>query len=104
MEAVIYEVSFWLPAEGIDVFGALGEQLQASGHTVLNTVSHQFEPQGYTCLWLLAESHCAMHTYPEHGTVYVQMSSCSYEKYQRFMDGIAARYPDFNPVENVSRP
>jgi len=28
----------------------------------LGFVQHHFEPQGYTCIWLLGESHLAVHT------------------------------------------
>ena len=41
-----------------------------SGFTVLKFVDHAFEPQGYTALWLLAESHCALHTFPEEQKAY----------------------------------
>jgi S-adenosylmethionine decarboxylase proenzyme len=37
-----------------------------SGATVLNAISHTFEPQGVTVLVLLAESHASIHTYPEY--------------------------------------
>jgi S-adenosylmethionine decarboxylase len=35
------------------------------GATWLNTVSHQFTPQGVTAVTLLAESHISIHTWPE---------------------------------------
>lgn len=105
MEAIIYEFSCWVNADGIDVFNDVIEQLDASGHTVLTSASHQFEPQGYTCLWLLAESHCAMHTYPERNVVYVQLSSCSQPKYKQFVDGLLKRHQDARGiVEKVSVP
>lgn len=60
--------------------------LKRSGFEILGFVDHKFEPQGYTALWLLAESHLAIHTFPEHGTMYVEMSSCVPQQYQRYID------------------
>lgn len=56
-----------------------------SGFTVLKFVDHAFEPQGYTALWLLAESHCALHTFPEEQKAYLEISSCNSEMYVDFI-------------------
>ena len=56
-----------------------------SGFTVLKFVDHAFEPQGYTALWLLAESHCALHTFPEEQKAYLEISSCNSEMYVNFI-------------------
>ena len=39
--------------------------------TVVARAFHQFEPHGATGVLVLSESHFSAHTYPEHGTVYV---------------------------------
>ena len=57
----------------------------SSGFTVLKFVDHTFEPQGYTALWLLAESHCALHTFPEEQKAYLEISSCNSEMYLNFI-------------------
>ena len=44
--------------------------------TLLETVSHKFSPQGMTAVALLAESHIAVHTYPEEKKIFVEMASC----------------------------
>ena len=56
-----------------------------SGFTALKFVDHAFEPQGYTALWLLAESHCALHTFPEEQKAYLEISSCNSEMYVNFV-------------------
>ena len=56
-----------------------------SGFTVLKFVDHAFDPQGYTALWLLAESHCALHTFPEEQKAYLEISSCNSEMYVNFV-------------------
>lgn len=53
--------------------------LEKSGYTVVNFVEHHFSPQGYTCIWLLAESHLALHTFPEENKSYIELSGCREE-------------------------
>lgn len=52
------------------------EVLDKSGFKILNYVEHEFEPQGFTALWLLSESHFAIHTFPEEDKFYWEISSC----------------------------
>lgn len=58
--------------------------LQDAEFTSLNFIEHFFQPQGYTALWLLAESHLAIHTFPEHNTTFLELCSCSQEKLDKF--------------------
>lgn len=60
--------------------------LRRSGFNVLNVLEHHFQPQGYTALWLLSESHFAVHTFPEAGRSYIELSSCNLEFYQNFLN------------------
>lgn len=60
-------------------------QLRESGFGVLSFVEYNFEPQGYTALWLLSESHFAIHTFPEEGKSYIELSSCIEKQYIEFM-------------------
>ena len=61
------------------------ELIIGSGFTVLKFIDHAFDPQGYTALWLLAESHCALHTFPEEQKAYLEISSCNSEMYVNFV-------------------
>jgi S-adenosylmethionine decarboxylase proenzyme len=45
--------------------------------TVVNRAFHQFEPVGATGVLVLAESHFSTHTYPENGTIYMDVFCCS---------------------------
>lgn len=65
-----------------ETFDAL---LRKSGFNVLALVDHHFSPQGYTAMWLLSESHFALHTFPEFGKTYIELSSCNLEFYQKFL-------------------
>ena len=86
MKAEIFEYSLWLDSEEpsviVTTFSAI---LKRAGFTILNFVENHFEPQGYTALWLLSESHLAVHTFPEESRYYIQLSSCSREMYDLFI-------------------
>ena len=51
--------------------------LQGAGATVVEVVAHDFPGAGLTCVLILAESHAVLHTWPETGTVHVDVFSCS---------------------------
>ncbi len=55
---------------------ALERSLKQAGATVCDVVSKRFDPQGVTVLALLAESHASIHTYPERGSVFVDVFTC----------------------------
>jgi S-adenosylmethionine decarboxylase len=58
--------------------------LKESGFGVLSFCEYTFEPQGYTALWLLSESHFALHTFPEEEKTYFELSSCIEKQYLKF--------------------
>ena len=71
--------------EGIDpeplddvgfLVGTLRGALRAAGATVCDVVSKRFVPQGVTVVALLSESHASLHTYPEHGSVFLDVFTC----------------------------
>lgn len=47
------------------------------GFNVLKVQAHQFEPQSYTITYLLAESHCAIHTWTQHRLVSLDFYTCT---------------------------
>lgn len=59
---------------------------------VLNFTEHYFQPHGYTCLWLLGESHLAIHTFPEKEVCYVELSSCNAGKNKKFRSLLSAHF------------
>ena len=86
MDNLIYNFTAWVDECSPAVLHAeLDRMVVQSGYNVLNKMEHHFEPQGYTCLWLLAESHLAVHTFPENGKTYIELSSCNKEKNENFV-------------------
>lgn len=43
---------------------------------VVKTVSHVFDPCGVTLIFILAQSHLAIHTWPESGLLHIDLVSC----------------------------
>ena len=49
---------------------------KAAGVTILNISKYKFEPQGFTILALLAESHISFHTFPEKEIISFDFFTC----------------------------
>lgn len=60
-----------------DVSNIFVKALQHAGATILHTLTHVFSGAGLTCVLILSESHAALHTWPETGTVHIDIFSCS---------------------------
>lgn len=52
------------------------EALTKDNFKILDKVSHRFYSQGYTFVVLLAESHAAIHTFPECNSLFFYLYSC----------------------------
>lgn len=90
MDARLYHHKSWILETNPTVLRhKFDELLVRSGFTILNYMEHHFEPYGFTAIWLLAESHFAIHTFPEHEKSYIELTSCSEEMYQQFLKGIS---------------
>ncbi len=90
MEAVIYNHKIWLKETKPDtLFEKLNNLLYTSGYTVIGHLDKHFEPYGYTCVWLLAESHLAVHTFPENNKTYIELSGCNQEMNEIFINDLS---------------
>ena len=45
--------------------------------TVVDRIEHQFVPHGMTRAYILSESHCVVHSYPEKNYYSIDISVCS---------------------------
>lgn len=89
MTAQIWNKSWWVEETREKVLDtALDTLVRRAGFKVLDTLEHEFKPFGYTKLWLLAESHLAVHTFPEEGKAYVEISSCNVDFFDAFVVGM----------------
>ena len=73
----------------------------ASGLNIVGDVFHQFQPQGVTGTVLLAESHLAIHTWPEEGFVTVDLYVCNYkaDNTQKALNLYAKLKAHFRPAQ-----
>ncbi len=63
---------------GVDeISDAFAAALRDAGATIVQAVSHQYDGHGLTCVLVLRESHAVLHTWPETGTVNIDIFSCS---------------------------
>ena len=60
-----------------DIVATFVTALERAGATVVQTLSHTFPGTGLTSVLILSESHAVLHTWPETGTVNVDIFSCS---------------------------
>ncbi|MCA9583212.1 MAG: adenosylmethionine decarboxylase [Myxococcales bacterium] len=71
------------PRERLDdveaVRGALLSAADLGGLTVVNDVIHKFNPHGVSGVVVIAESHIAIHTWPEHGYASLDIYTCGDE-------------------------
>lgn len=62
--------------ENNNIVSLFRDAIQKSGATILNYNEHIFENGGITFVFLLSESHCSVHTYPEHKSLFVDLFTC----------------------------
>ncbi len=66
--------------ELLDDYDALAElfetALRMANATILKMIGEKFQPQGVTLLFLLAESHASIHTWPCEGYCAVDLYTC----------------------------
>jgi S-adenosylmethionine decarboxylase len=60
-----------------EVAATFGAALRRAGATIVRGVSHTFPGAGLTCVFILSESHAVLHTWPETGTINIDIFSCS---------------------------
>lgn len=59
------------------ITAAFVSALRDAGATIVQAASHAFPGAGLTCILILSESHAVVHTWPETGTVNIDIFSCS---------------------------
>ena len=60
-----------------DVTAAFAAALERAGANVVKASSHTFPGAGLTSVLILRESHAVIHTWPETGTVNIDIFSCT---------------------------
>lgn len=93
MKAELFNFKCWIDnANSEHLESTLSQLLISAEFNILGFVDHHFSPQGYTALWLLAESHLALHTYPEHSKSYIELTSCVLHKKESFQQALSSLF------------
>jgi S-adenosylmethionine decarboxylase proenzyme len=74
-----------------EVTATFGAALRRAGATIVHGHSHAFPGRGLTCVFILSESHAVLHTWPETGTVNIDIFACS------------ARLKSLEAIDDLSR-
>jgi len=99
LKAEIYNFQAWFFTDNIkELKGILDQALSTSGYTVLKFIDYNFPVKGYTALWLLAESHLALHYFEEEQKAYVELSGCNSEMNIAFQDFLKTKEIKFKQV------
>jgi S-adenosylmethionine decarboxylase len=61
----------------VEIMATFCAALRQAGATIVQELSHAFPETGLTCVLILSESHAVLHTWPETGTVNIDIFSCS---------------------------
>ena len=79
-------VNIWyIPTTDITLLNTkIKESLVSSSFSIIGESEYHFSPQGYTKAFLLSESHCALHTWPEVNKTWLELASCNQEKLTNF--------------------
>jgi S-adenosylmethionine decarboxylase len=72
----VYDVKFDLINDVTSLQEAMEKGIKRANMTILNIFSHCFIPQGCTVVIALAESHVSCHTWPEEGSIAVDVYTC----------------------------
>lgn len=89
MQAQMFNLSCWTSETDPHVLRSyFSNLLQSAGFGVLGSIDYHFKPFGYTLLILLSESHFAIHTFPEEGKSYIELSSCIGPQFERFIEKV----------------
>lgn len=87
MKAKMNKWSTWITETRADVlYSQLEKLLLDAGFHIEGQVTKHFYPYGFTALFLLSESHFAIHTFPEEGKTYLELTSCVDTPYHRFLE------------------
>lgn len=83
MKASMWNRRYWVDS-GHFTSEDLTTLLTSVGFTVFGKVEHHFNSAAHSLVWLLGESHLAIHTFPEEALTYVELTSCNEELLLQF--------------------
>lgn len=101
ISATLYGIPTEIISDNDYLRRALLAALEADNFKTFGAVEHAFEPQGFSMIVGLNESHAAFHTYPEYNTIKFSLESCrgptdGRTAYQSFRDAVKPISVDYH--------
>ncbi|MGE9267202.1 MAG: adenosylmethionine decarboxylase [Verrucomicrobiales bacterium] len=84
---------------------ALEDAARRAGATVIDTLLHRFSPQGLSGIVIIAESHLAVHTWPQHQYAAIDIFTCGHPDIATriHQNLLAAFQPRYHQQQNLTR-
>jgi len=85
MKAEIFNFYDWIEeTDSNSLINKFNSFLKMSGFLIVGFISYYYTPVGFSGVWLIGESHFAVHTWPEERKTYIELSSCNKEMFDKF--------------------
>jgi len=100
IKAEIYNFRAWTNTSDIEKLKLnITNALKFAGYTVLKFTDYKFPIKGYTAIWLLAESHLAIHFFEEEKKCYIELSGCNREMNIKFKDFLIQHKINYSEIK-----
>ncbi len=109
ISCVMYGINSKILLDNTKIKELLLEALKQENFKILGQIEHEFRPQGYTLVVLLAESHAAIHTYPEYNSLVFHIYGCKGEgdgrkTFEFLKEKLEPKKIDFHEKEFILKP
>ncbi len=96
LDAEMFNFEYWFSETDPKILQQqVGKILLDCEFKVVQFSDHYFPINGYTAVWLLAESHLAIHTFPNKNKTYLQISSCNNYKLKKLKSKIKTLFKNY---------
>lgn len=73
------------------------------GATIVESCFHEFSPWGLSGVLVIAESHIAVHTYPEFNTIQIDLFTCGEMDYKDGLNYLHAEFGGDHHIQKINR-
>ena len=85
MKAQTYNFETWISLTDPEKLKSIKDLLLDAGFGIVGMTEHYYKPKGYSCVFLVSESHLSIHTFPEENCTNIQLSSCVKKPFDKFI-------------------
>ena len=89
LDAKVFSLKGWINLIEHDALvECFQKELEQVDFNILNFTQQTFPENGFTAIWLLAESHLAIHSFADSGWTFFELTSCNQSKSEWFKQNI----------------